>query len=194
MRFLRHIPAVLALTAIAAVCLLMTPFGAAFAESALVLTTPDPNVVQAGPFLQFVTQFVYPTLAPLLAALVGWAIWEIKKRTGLQIEAQYRDAFQKALEQAAGGLLNNLGTRAATMTVDVHNAAVAQAINYVLKAAPDAVTHFGLDNKRDEIAEKLANKVGVLTAGPPAVSIASPPTEPAPAKPSVAAAPGAQSG
>lgn len=154
----------------------------------------DPNAVQAGPFLQFVIQFVLPAFGTILTALVGWAVWYIKQRTGLQIEAQYRDAFQKALEQAAGGLLNNLGNRVGSMQLNVGNAEVAKAINYVLKSAPDAVTHFGLDNKRDEILEKLANKVGVLTAGPPAVAVTTPATAAAPAKPSTSPASGAGSG
>lgn len=144
---------------------------AAMMASSALAQAPDTTVTEAGPFLQFVIQYVLPALGTLLAAAVTWLVWFIKQKTGLQIEAQYRDAFQKALEQAAGGLLNKLGQRATNVTLDVHNPAVAAAINYVLKSAPDAVKKFGLEDKPREIAEKLANKVGVMTAGPPAVSI-----------------------
>ncbi len=138
------------------------------------LTIADPNAVQAGPVLQFFIQFILPAFGTVLTALVGWLVWVIKQKTGIQIDAQYRDAFQKALEQAAGGLLNSLGDRVGKTTISVGNPGMAQAINYVLKSAPDAVAKFGLDNKRDEIAEKIAAKIGVLTAGPPAVTVSTP--------------------
>ncbi len=146
----------------------------AYADFLAATTVPDPNAVQAGPFLQFFIQFVLPAFGTVLTALVGWLVWVIKQKTSIQIDAQYRDAFQKALEQAAGGLLNSLGDRVGNTTISVGNPNMAAAINYVLKSAPDAVKKFGLDTKRDEIAEKIAAKVGVLTAGPPAVTVAVP--------------------
>lgn len=171
---MRRIAAIVVLLGIsllmAAVCAPM-----AFAETVLTLTGPDPNAVQVGPFFQFFIQYILPAFGTILTALVGWLVWVIKKKTGIQIDAQYRDAFQKALEQAAGGLLNSLGQRVGNTTISIGNPGMAAAVNYVLKSAPDAVKKFGLDTKRDEIAEKIAAKIGVLTAGPPTVTVAAPP-------------------
>jgi hypothetical protein len=54
---------------------------------------------------------------------------------------------------AAGLVLNQLGNSRQDKKIDVGNQFVADAANYVLKAAPDAVTHSGLAPQA--IAEKI---------------------------------------
>lgn len=92
-----------------------------------------------------------------VSALVGWLLLLLKQKTGLSIDDSMRDALQTALTNAAGLVLNRLGNQLQGKTIDVHNELVAEALNYVLKAAPAAIAHFGLtpDLLRQKIVAKL---------------------------------------
>lgn len=88
---------------------------------------------------------------------------------GLQIDAQHRAALQASLTNAAGVALNRLGNSLQGKTVDLHSPAVAEAVKMVIGAVPDAVEHYNLTNKPDEIAQKIIGKMSQIaaTSGPP---------------------------
>jgi hypothetical protein len=107
--------------------------------------------------------------ATVVTALAGLAVMWIKKQlnlsdaqaaaVGLQIDQAHRDSLQTALTNAAGLALNSLGNDLKGRVIDVKNPAVANAINSVLDAAPDAVKYFGLDKAPNAIAEKIVAKL-----------------------------------
>lgn len=92
----------------------------------------------------------------------------IKAKTGYDIEAHHREAFQTALTNGAGLVIQRGGELAAGVSIDVKNPAIRDAILYVNQAAPDAVKYFGITP--NAIAEKLNAKLGVVT-GPTAITI-----------------------
>lgn len=92
-----------------------------------------------------------------VSALIGWVLLKVKEKTGLSIDDSMRAALQTAVTNAAGLVLNKLGNQLQGKTIDVHNAFVAAAVNYVLKSAPAAIEHFGITP--DSIKEKIVAKL-----------------------------------
>lgn len=109
---------------------------------------------------------IYEALAPYLiavvstlaAAIVGVLADLLRRKFGLQIEAQHRDALQTALTNAAGLVIAKGGDALKGKTIDISNPLVAAGVNYVRDAVPDAVSKFGLTP--EALAEKIAAKIG----------------------------------
>lgn len=101
----------------------------------------------------------------LVAGVLGYLATLVKKKFGLDIEAKHREALQTALTNAAGLLIARGDGLAAGVNFDVKNPLVAEAINYALKGAPDAMKYFGLTPER--VRDMLAAKVGVVIAASP---------------------------
>lgn len=135
----------------------------AVAQTVAPVTTISLNELIA-PWLQYLVGLV----AVLIGALVTWITTMIKQRTGLDIEAHHREAFQTALTNGAGLVIQRGGELAAGVNIDVKNPAIRDAILYVNQAAPDAIAHFGITPNM--IAEKLNAKLGVVT-GPTAITV-----------------------
>lgn len=132
------------------------------------LVTPalaQDGTVELGPFANFIIQWVLPGAVVLIGGLVTWVVELIRRRTGLQIEQQYRDAFQTALTNAAGLALTALGGKLGGAKISINNPAVREAVSYVLRSAPDAIEKFGLKDKPQELAEKVVAKLGVVASG-----------------------------
>lgn len=110
------------------------------------------------------------TAAASVVAAVGAyaAVWLKRKLNltdaeanlvGLNTDAAHRDALQTALTNAAGLALNRLGNELKGKTIDLRNPAINEAVATVLRSVPDAVEHFGLTNKPDELAQKVIAKL-----------------------------------
>ena len=77
----------------------------------------------------------------------------LKNKLGVSIDDSMRASVQTAATNAAGLVLNQLGNSLQGKTITVGTPFIADAVNYVLKNAPDAVAHFGLTP--DAIAQKI---------------------------------------
>lgn len=152
MHILRLLGAVLALMIITTV--------AAFAQDA----TPD-TIINLGDIVSPWLQLIFTAASVIIPAAALWAAAELRRRTGITIEASHRDAFQTALTNAAGLLLAKAGDAANGIKIDARNPAIKEAVLYVNKSAPDALAYFGLSP--DQIAEKIAAKIGTMTASSP---------------------------
>jgi hypothetical protein len=97
--------------------------------------------------------YIVAAIGALISAAVGWLVYLVNKKLGLSIDDSLRDSLQTAAANAAGLVVNGLGHRLSGATIDVRSELVAGAVNYVLKAAPDAVVHFGLTP--EAVAEKI---------------------------------------
>lgn len=148
---------------VATLSLLLFFTAAAVAQTVAPVTTISLDELIA-PWLQYLVGLV----AVLIGALVTWITTMIKQRTGLDIEAHHREAFQTALTNGAGLVIQRGGELAAGVNIDVKNPAIRDAILYVNQAAPDAVKYFGI--APNAIAEKLNAKLGVVT-GPTAITV-----------------------
>ncbi len=98
----------------------------------------------------------------VITAAAGYAVAWLRNKTGLQaleLDAHHRDALQTAITNAAGLALNQLGNNLSKKTVDIANPAVGAAVQYVVKSAPEALDHFGINKRTTEIAEKIVAKI-----------------------------------
>jgi hypothetical protein len=101
-------------------------------------------------------------------AIVGYLAELLRRQFNLSIEAKHREALQTAVQNAAGLALNKLGNSLEGKKVDIGSPAIAEAINYAAKAAPDALKKFGLgpEDLRDKIVAKIPQIAN--TSAPPA--------------------------
>lgn len=114
---------------------------------------------------EIAVESIYGILQPYLlavvsvaaTAIVGWLAELLRRKFGLDIDAAHREALQTALANGAGLLIGKLGVAAAAGKIDLRSAALAEAVNYVLQAVPDAVRHFGITP--EAVAEKLQAKL-----------------------------------
>ncbi len=110
-------------------------------------------------------QGLYEVLQPYLLALVsvlataivGWLAELLRRKFSLDIDAAHRDALQTALTNAAGLLIGKAGSSLRGRTLDLKSVALAEAVNYVLRAVPDAIRYFGITP--EAVAEKLQAKL-----------------------------------
>jgi chemotaxis protein CheY-P-specific phosphatase CheC len=112
--------------------------------------------------LQPVLMAVGVAAATVVTALAAYGVQWLRKKTGIQgleLDAQHRDALQAAITNAAGLALNQLGNSLQGRTIDVGSPAVQAAVQYVVKTAPEALEHFDLSGKSQEIAEKIVAKL-----------------------------------
>lgn len=131
-------------------------------EAATQITAPPDTIVNVGDLVSPWLQLLFAAASTIVPVAALWAAAELRRRTGITVEASHREAFQTALTNATGLLLANLGQRAQGVSFDARHPAIKEAILYVNKASPDALKYFGLGP--DQIAEKLAAKLGVMTA------------------------------
>lgn len=164
MQIKKFLFATLALCALAFPVVGMPTF--AFAQEATqTLTVPSDSIVNVGDLISPWLQLLFAAASVVIPAAALWAAAELRRRTGVSVETSHREAFQTALTNATSLLLAHLGQRAQGVTFDARHPAVKEAILYVNKASPDALKYFGLGP--DQIAEKIAAKIGVMTAAPP---------------------------
>lgn len=97
-------------------------------------------------------------------AVLAWFSWQLNRWFGLQQEAQRREAFQTALTNAAGKMVQAVGGTAQVIAIGAveRNKALHEGLAYLEQAAPDAIAFFKLS--RDNLIEKLEAKVGLLIA------------------------------
>ncbi len=112
---------------------------------------------------------IYSVLQPYLlavvsvvaTAIVGWLAELLRRKFNLDIDAAHREALQTALTNGAGLLIGKAGSAVAGKKLDLKSVALAEAVNYVLQAVPDAVRHFGITP--EAVAEKLQAKLPQVT-------------------------------
>lgn len=95
-------------------------------------------------------------------AIVGWLAELLRRKFNLDIDAAHREALQTALTNGAGLLIGKAGSAAAGRKFDLKSAALAEAVNYVVQAVPDAIRHFGITP--EAVAEKLQAKLPQVAA------------------------------
>ncbi len=110
-------------------------------------------LVAVGDIWAGLVPYIVAALGALISAAAGWLVYLVNRKLDLSIDDSLRDSLQTAAANAAGLVLAQLGNRFAGATLDVRSALVADAVNYVLKAAPDAVAHFGLTP--EAVAQKI---------------------------------------
>lgn len=101
--------------------------------------------------------YLLAVVSVLATAIVGWLAELLRRKFNLDIEAAHREALQTALMNGAGLLIGKAGDAFAGRKLDLKSALLAEGVNYVLQAVPDAIRHFGITP--EAIAEKLQAKL-----------------------------------
>ena len=112
---------------------------------------------------------LYATIRPYLADLVGLAVLAvigvatkfIKEKFGIDIEAKHREALHSAAVTGLNTALSKFDIKAAGVTIEVKNRLIAEAANYAIKAVPDAIKFFKLDERRDDLKAIIEAKLQV---------------------------------
>lgn len=172
---LRKIAFVLAL-----LCFAAPAFGA---DPSTLVLGETPVVTQTPAWLNGVALFAVAITMGLVG--IGLAIFNKKmgldqNAAALQIETQARDALHTALTSLAGRVLVELGPKVNSAIMNIQNPLIRQAALDLPNLAGDALAAFGITSS-DVMAQKIIDKIGVLTASNPTVF----PTS----NPAVAAAP-----
>lgn len=96
--------------------------------------------------------------------LLAWLAWQVNRWFGLKQEAERRDAFQIALTNAAGKMIQTAGSalQVAAIGSAARNKALAEGLAYLEQSAPEAIAFFKLT--RNDLIEKLEAKVGLFIA------------------------------
>lgn len=89
----------------------------------------------------------------------------VKRKTDMDISNAHMLTLQTAVENAAGLALTKLSQQAKQVEINTRSPQIAQAVLYVNQSAADAVNSFGLT--KEQIAEKVIAKMGVITAPNP---------------------------
>jgi hypothetical protein len=167
MRVLARLPA-------APFVLLSSVFAVAFLLAARAFGQEVDTVISAEPWVATFMPFVSTITVALIGALVPLVFAYVLKKWGLDVEQAHRDALQTSLTNAAGLLLQKLGRQAEGATIDVRSQAMADAIRYVEKSAPDALKSWGITP--DSIAEKIIAKIPQIEASSGAAPMSTPTT------------------
>ena len=139
-----------------AILLALVPF-AAFGQ--------DTNV-QIGGLWGAARPYIADLLGLLVVAALGYISTIAKTKLGITIDQGMRDSLHASAVTGINMALGQLNGRLDNLSVDVKNKLLADAMNYLVKAAPDAIKHFGLDEKRDALMDILKAKLTVALPGP----------------------------
>lgn len=180
-------PAFIALQvlALAAICIGMgsSLAMAQDAAAAVALTTIDPSAI-----VNIALSLVGPTVMVCLTWLANRAIGLVADHLGLKMDAQTRSLIESAIAKGIAMARHSLdGKLSGLHPIDVRNAQVALAVDYILPKIPDALAYFSITPQG--LAQRVAAALGQelpVPAGDP--SATAPPTvpviAPAPAVPS----------
>lgn len=113
---------------------------------------------------EIVRPYLVEVAGLVIAGVVGWLATAVRAKLGIDIEARHREALQAALTNAAGLVINRAGGSIGALHLPTSNTMIAEGVDYVVKAAPDALKHFGItpEAARSILAEKLEAKIGLI--------------------------------
>ncbi|PZU89088.1 MAG: hypothetical protein DI527_16270 [Chelatococcus sp.] len=125
---------------------------AAFAQEVATSTKVDVAPIVDGFF-----SYVSAALSAVVALAIGFISARLYSWLGINIEARHREALHSAIMTGANAALARVADLIGGKAVDVKSTAVAEAVNYVLGAVPDAVKFFGLTEAK--LSEMVAAKL-----------------------------------
>jgi hypothetical protein len=162
------------------------------ADAVLAQTVPPANpnpsigVIDVGAAFGWLQPYVNAAVGALLTALATWVMWALKTKLGLQIEDSHRDAYLTAAKNRAAELIaKGFVSMQERGKVEIDNRALADAVNTLVRAVPDAVKQFNI--KESDIERTITAMVpqipetavveGKVVAAPPANGVLAPKAE-----------------
>lgn len=126
------------------------------------------GVIEIGQaFGDFLQPYVDAVVNALIVALIGWAFAWFRKKTGIEVDKQQRDALTTFLQNQASSLIADGMVKMEGKKVTVDSAALAKAANEIFTRVPDAAKHFGLTpaNVGQAVADRIVDAVPQIAAG-----------------------------
>lgn len=119
----------------------------------------------------------------LIASLVGWVLWVIKSKFGVDLESQYRATLTQFLQRQASGLIAAGAVKLDGVKINVQSGLLAKAANTALQAIPDTMNYFKLSPDRiaEMIVDLIPKEPSVSAATAVALDAANPATPSKPA-------------
>lgn len=117
----------------------------------LVVAAPaSAATVDASPLILWLRPWLDALAASVITAVVSLAGLWARRWFGLEAEARMREALHSALTTGASAAISALSDLAARRVsrIEIQSEIVASAVAYVMRATPDAVRFFGLDEAR----------------------------------------------
>lgn len=115
------------------------------------------STVDVGGLYGVARPYLIDIASTLIVIAGGYITNLLRQKFNLDIDASHRDTLQTAFKNGAGLVINSIGNDLQGKTVDVGSTAVADAVNMVIRSAPDALDHFGITP--DSIAQKIVSKI-----------------------------------
>lgn len=124
--------------------------------------------VDVTPVVDTMLGYVSAGVSALLAVVIGFVCARLYAFLGINIEARHREALHSALMTGVNAGLAKVSDLIGGKAVDVKSSAVAEAVNYVLGAVPDAVRFFGLTEAKltDMVTAKLQEQLPLTVVAP----------------------------
>lgn len=118
------------------------------------------TTINAGALFADVRGTIETLFGVLVAGIVGFLGWLVKKNLGISIDQKYRDALQSALVNGLHSGFDLVQARADDLDIDVKSELVAKALRYARSFAPAAIRHFGLTDR--DLAEMARAQLAKL--------------------------------
>lgn len=147
----------------------LMPAATAFAQE--VATTK----VSVAPLVDSALAAVSVAVGSVLTVGITFLCARFYALTGLNIEARNREALHSALMTGVNAALSKVSDLIGGQAIDVRSTAVAETVNYVMGAVPDAIRGLGLSDAR--LREMAASKLQQVITGtglPVAFSVGGP--------------------
>ena len=176
---IRSVAVALALGLLAVAGLALVPDGlaAAYAQTATPAAPAAPTgttVSLGGFFSPEMRELILGALGVVVTAVLGFLANKLNTATNINIDAKYRDSIHSAIMTGVSGALNFAQARADSVTVDVRNQIIADAIRYAQKAVPDALKALGVGH--DTLVQLASSKLAILAEAPSSIPTNAAPT------------------
>jgi hypothetical protein len=130
----------------------------------------NPLIQAAGVFMS--------VAAPIIVAMaIDW----LRKKSalaGMLVDKALQDKISAGAQTAIGGAISRLQIKPGELTVDVHNAIVADAADTLAKNFGDTLTTLGSKDNIAKAVEVIQNRLGMMTAAAAGTPIPNPSTTP----------------
>lgn len=131
------------------------------------------GIISLGPITgnPSVDQFAQDLVNLLVTTAMGWIFWLLKNKLNVNIDKDQRDALTAAAQRQASSLVADGMVSLSGKSIKVDDKALFQAVNALQKAAPDAISHFGITDP-EKLADRIVDMIPHVPAVAPAVAAA----------------------
>lgn len=138
--------------------------GGAIGSPTYVMPKSSSSVISISPaFADWLQPYIDSITNLLIYAALGWAANWMRTHWKIDLDEKQRAAIVTALQNQAGSLIADGKVKITGGKIDVHNDALANAANELMRSVPDAAKHFGVTP--DYVAARIVDTIPQIAAG-----------------------------